>query len=105
MVFDLSNLDNNYIIAFSAVFLTAYIYVASKVQLPKGYMELYNNAIFRVAFLILLATINYGKAYHVAITLAFVYTLSILYLHEYNTNENFAYLKAYQNILSRKEEV
>ena len=105
MVFDLSNLDNNYIIAFSAVFLTAYIYVASKVQLPKGYMELYNNAIFRVAFLVLLATINYGKAYHVAITLALVYALSILYLHEYNTKETFAYLEAYQNSLSRKEEI
>lgn len=103
MVFDLSNLDNNYIIAFSAIFLTAYIYVASKIQLPKTYMQLYDNSIFRIVFLILLATINYGHAYHIAVTLALVYTLSILYLHEYNTRENFAYLKAYQNSLSKKD--
>lgn len=95
MSIDLSGLDNNYVVVALALFLTWYTYMVSNMKLPKGLINLFNNGMFRIAFLALILTLNLNKAPHIAITLILVYVLTILYIHNYDTKENFAYLKAY----------
>jgi hypothetical protein len=95
MPFDLTALNNNYVVIFCALFLTAYAYAASKMKLPNGYVKLFDNGIFRLVILALLLMFN--KVPHVAITIALIYVLTIFYMQQYDTKENFAYMDVYKN--------
>ena len=102
MNFDLSALDNQYVAAGLALFLVLYAYAASRLQLPGYLKNLFNNNIFRVAFLSLLLTQNFDRKPHVALTIALVFVITIHYLHEQEIKENFAYMEAYRNTIRKK---
>ena len=98
MSIDISLFNNIYIVIIIALFLTWYTYTASKTRLPKNLTNLFNNPIFRIAFLALLATLNFNQAPHIIIMLTLIYVLTIFYIRDYDNNENFAYLQVYNDI-------
>jgi len=102
MKLDLSILDNQYVAALLAIFLGVYGIAAARMELPDYIKNLFNNNIFRIAFLSLLLTQNFDRAPHVAITVALIFVLTIHYLSEQEIKENFAYLEAYRNTIRNK---
>jgi hypothetical protein len=102
MKLDLSTLDNEYVATGMALFLGLYAVAASRVELPGYLKDLFNNNIFRIAFLSLLLTQNFNKTPHVAIVVALVFVVTLHALSEQEIKENFAYLEAYHNTMRKR---
>ncbi len=99
MKLDLSAHDNEYVATGIALFLGLYALAASRVKLPDYLRKLFNNNIFRIAFLALLLTQNFNRAPHVALSVALVFVLTLHYLGEQEIKENFGIMEAYRNTI------
>ena len=98
---NLTILENEYVAAGLALFLGVYAYTASRMRIPEYLRNLFNNNIFRIVFLSLLLTQNLNKSPHIAITIAFLFVITLHYIGEQEIKENFAYLEAFKNSLKR----
>lgn len=88
------NYENNpYVIAIISIVVIVYGLMLAKVGLPDYIRNLFNNTIFRVAFLSLLLIHNFNNSPHVAIAVALVFVLTLDYLSQQEMMENFDYVK------------
>ena len=90
-------MDNKYVTIALTFFLFLYGYTLSRVTIPNYIKNLFNNNIFRIVFLSLLLMYNFDESPSVALTIAFVFVLTLYYLDEQEMKENFYYLEAYTN--------
>lgn len=84
-------LNNDYVTAALTMFVIVYA-SQSQVQLPKWLVTLFKNDIFRVIYLSLLLIIPFDKAPHIAILVALVFVITLKYIGQQETQENFAML-------------
>jgi len=90
-------LNNDYIVAIMALFITLYALDLAKMRLPSYIKNLFNNTIFRIVFLSLLLVFRFDKAPHAALTVALLFVLTLDYLSYSDVSENFLYLESYIN--------
>lgn len=86
--------NNPYVVAITSIIVVVYGLMLAKVGLPDYIRNLFNNTIFRVAFLSLLLIHNFNNAPHVAIIVALIFVLTLDYLSQQEMKENFEYIKA-----------
>lgn len=87
-------LDNQIIRAALILFIILYGLNLSKIKLPPYIKDLFNNTIFKIAFLSLLLMTNLNKDPHVAIIVSVVFVLTLEYLNNEEIKENFMYLES-----------
>jgi hypothetical protein len=87
-------LDNQIIRAALILFIILYGLNLSKIKLPPYIKDLFNNTIFKIAFLSLLLMTNLKKDPHVAIIVSIVFVLTLEYLNNEEIKENFVYLES-----------
>ena len=87
-------LDNQIIRAALILFIILYGLNLSKIKLPPYIKDLFNNTIFKIAFLSLLLMTNLHKDPHVAIIVSVVFVLTLEYLNNEEIKENFMYLES-----------
>jgi hypothetical protein len=89
MSLDLASvLNNNYAVAIFALFITVYASL-ERVSLPPYVRNLFKNDVFRVVFLSLLLIYNFEKSPHVALFVALIFVLTLHYLNQQESRENF----------------
>ena len=89
--------NNDYLIATLIIFAIVYA-SQSQVDLPKWLVSLFKNDIFRIIYLSLLLVIPFDKAPHVAILVAVVFVITMKYIGDAETEENFALLMSDKRI-------
>jgi len=90
-------LNNDFVTVLLALFIPLYALNLGKMELPCYIRNLFNNTIFRIVFLSLLLVYRFENAPHVALSVALVFVLTLDYLGNRETKENFAYLESFQN--------
>ena len=90
-------LQNDYVAVILAIFVIAYGFALSRVQLPGYIRNLFNNDIFRVVFLSLLLIHNFNRTPHVAVAIALIFVITLHYLHEQEIKETISYYNDYKN--------
>ena len=87
MILNLDFLDNDYVAAGIALFITLYALNMGRMKLPPIIKNLFSNNIFRVLFLSLLLIFNFDKAPHVAFGIALIFVLTLDYLDKEDMEE------------------
>ena len=73
-------LDNDYVTIFLTLFVVVYGLSLARLNIPPAISRLFNNDIFRVAFLSLFLIVNFKKAPHIALLVALIFVLTINYM-------------------------
>jgi hypothetical protein len=94
---DLKFLDNENVALGVAMFVALYGLSLGRAPLPPMIRNLFNNNLFRVAFLSLLLIANFKKTPHVAVAVALIFVVTLNYLSEEEMKEEFARLEAFRN--------
>lgn len=89
-------LGNDYVAVILAIFVTAYGFALSRVELPGWLRNLFNNDIFRVVFLSLLLIHNFDRAPHVGVAIALIFVITIHYANVQETKKKLAHLRVMQ---------
>ena len=87
-------LDNKFVSAILIILIIVYL-AKLRLGVPTYIRSLFKNDIFRVVFLSLLLIYNFHNAPHVAILVAIFFVVTLHYIGEEETREQFAYLEAF----------
>ena len=97
MAFDLSFLNTEWGSTLLIMFVILYGLNLGRIQLPDYIRNLFNNTIFRIAFLSLFLVHNFNKAPHVGLAVALVFVLVLEYLGNMEAKENFVHLESFRH--------
>lgn len=89
--------NNDYMAVIVPLFVVLYGLNLAKMGLPHYVQNLFKNTIFKIVFLSLLLVYRFEKSPHIALAVALVFVLTLNYIGEQETKENFEYLEAFRN--------
>ena len=73
------------------------LYAFKSFELPELVIKLFNNLIFRLAFLAVLLVPTMKDMPGVAVSLVLIFLLTLHYIDKQETKENFAYVESFRN--------
>ncbi len=86
---------NEWVAAFASLFIVLWGLTLARVPLPHYIRNLFNNTLFRIAFLSLLIVFGFNKSPQVAIVVALIFVLTLQFLKEQEVKENLEYYEQF----------